>query len=342
MSGGVPPQHLLLPEGLQARANKPRIIKCSKKLAGQRHVKFPYSCYANSTSLCAVASSIAILSSGYADMTTLLPPPADRETVIYIQRYIRRRWRLSVAWATLIAAFVSGVAMLLARNNQASFEESIHRLEVTVASQRIVVERAQAADNTREELTHLRRAVESVEQRLTEIGVTLPVRDGHEPLVPEKKGANIGETQTSLQGSSVREEQGNDSTVQKTSTKDSAVRENDGFRFALSGCMRSGGTVTCSFTLTNRAEVEREMLVRPDSWTPATRAIDDIGTVYRASDTQVGRGTKAWSMMSVPSLVDVPVTVWFNGVSLHAKRFAVLQLYCSAGMLEWRDISIST
>jgi len=109
------------------------------------------------------------------------------------------------------------------------------------------------------------------------------------------------------------------------------------YSFVLESCRTSGGSVTCTFLVTNLLEEDRDLVIAADMGDPSgarftTRAFDDMGGEYRAESVRIGnKGPSNGGLYHFVSGVATPVALSFDAVSSKASKFALLELTCVLG-----------
>ena len=265
-------------------------------------------------------------------MTTLLPLPAATEREIYVQRQNRRRWRLSVAAATIVASIIGAITSLVLSHRQ---ENDVRKeIEKQVAVQKAVIDRlAQTTDRNADEIRSIRQIL--VTQHLKP-GIVSP----HDETVVttdirEAQGKNPPTNSRRLPTTP----------AERAIVKPPMLSEANGFSFALTGCTRVGATVLCHLTVTNN-ETQRTLCIFAGSG--ASRVVDEHANEYYAETAQLGSSQGRSISARVPA--GVPLNCWlrFRDVPEDTHEFKLLQIYLAEvcfnfdHMIEFRNVIIPT
>jgi TolB-like protein len=118
----------------------------------------------------------------------------------------------------------------------------------------------------------------------------------------------------------------------------------DDFTFELSGCRRSGQSVTCEFSIINNASEDRLLDLYADNYhisTKSSRLIDDKGNEYYPLTAWVGNGTgdanqgtcklcpptrQLWIKISLVPQVPTKASLRFEGVGANVNSISLLRI----------------
>jgi len=249
---------------------------------------------------------------------TVLPPSNDSSPA-NVARQSRRRWRLSLAAATVIASVIAAVATFVVnRPRQSEVRQDIDRLERLMTEQKSAIEKLEVVTaRNSSDVEAIRKSIDSRNGLTSTSAPTLQ----HDTASPGVTTSVIN------------------------ATTSSPTKEQDRYSFTLQGCSKSGGSVTCRFSVTNKDDQERRLELWPRGTNPS-RAFVNGGGEYIAERTSVGAGPNARQDISLPPGITVPAQVYFTELPEAAREFTVLQVRFwsstnSDNILQWRAVPLA-
>lgn len=260
-------------------------------------------------------------------MTVLLPPTSD-ERKAHIDRQIRRRWRLSLAAATVISALIGALASyFVGRSQRIDTRAEVERLERLLSEQTLIIRNLEAgAVKTASEL----RSVTDALNRLQVATARPSNQQGAVP--PTMEGDMPAATTTATEAGS---------TEPPTPTA-FATRDERGFSVSLVNCRRTGGLVNCELRVINR---DRERYLQIYANGDRSRAVDLKGNEYYADRATVGSRTGENPYVDIPTDVVIRAEVRFSNIPPNAALLAVVQLSLSTSggdfKIEFRRVPIA-
>jgi len=110
-----------------------------------------------------------------------------------------------------------------------------------------------------------------------------------------------------------------------------------GFIFEVKNCQLIGTSLRCSLTVTNTAEIDRDLRVywRRDLWGPGvTRFFDETGNEYRTTSLQLGNrmNSRSYSFVGYTMVQGIPtkLIIFFDNIRKKPNKISLLEIYCES------------
>lgn len=260
---------------------------------------------------------------------TVLLPPASEQRKAYIERQIRRRWRLSLAAATVISALIGALASyFIGRAQRVDTRADVERLERQLSQQTTIIRNLETgAAKTATEFRSLTDAVNRLQ-------VAVPTAGGRDVGVKSVADGALSATPATTSDGRNNEP--------PTSGGPPVTREEQGFGISLVDCRRIGGLVTCELTVANR---DRERYLQIFGNGGASRAVDLRGNEFYADRATLGSKTGDSPYVDIPTDVVIRASLRFSNIPETVTSLAILQLSLGAPgtsfKIEFRRVGIT-